>query len=110
MSKFLIPRVRNLAAGFDVGFALVNTSSTSAPLTVTLKDSAGATITSRIVTISGNSHQALFTQELFQLTNEPSGTNYHYIVFDAGNAAQFAAIALAFEGGTQTSFPVDVLR
>ena len=110
MAKFVIPRVRNVAAGLDVGFALVNTAVTSASLTVTLKDAAGGTIAARSLTMPGSSHRALFTVEFFELTNEPNGTNYNYIVFDAGSAAQFAAVALAFEGAAQTSLPVDVLR
>jgi hypothetical protein len=110
MAKFVIPRVRNVATGLDVGFALVNTAPSLASLTVTLKDDAGATIAMRSLTMAGSSHQSLFTQQFFSLTNEPSGTNFQYIVFDAGTAGQFAAIALAFEGAIQTSFPVEILR
>lgn len=110
MARFLIPRVRNVATGQDTGFAVVNTSVISATLTVTLRDAAGATIAMRNLTMTGNSHRSLFAREFFELTNEPSGTNYQYINFEAGNAAQFAAIALAFEGAIPTSFPVDQLR
>jgi len=110
MAKFVIPRIRNVDTGLDVGFAVVNTAPTSASLSVTLKAADGSTLGSRILTINGNSHRALFTQEFFGLTNESSGINFHYIVFDAGTASQFAASALAFEGGNQTTFPVDVLR
>lgn len=110
MAKFVIPRVRNVDTGLDVAFAVVNTAPTSASLTVTLKAADGSTLGSRILTLNGSSHRALFTQEFFALTNEPTGTNFQYIVFDAGTASQFAATALAFEGGNQTTFPVDVLR
>src|SRR5213593_1151908 len=110
MAKFVIPRVRNVDTGLDVAFALVNTAPTSTSLTVTLKGTDGSTLGNRILTINGSSHRALFTQELFPLINEPGGTNFQYIVFDAGTASQFAAVALAIEGGNQTTFPVDVLR
>jgi hypothetical protein len=110
MAKFVIPRVRNVDTGLDVGFAVVNTAPTSASLTVTLKAADGSTLGTRILTINGSSHRALFTQEFFALTSETTGTNFQYIVFDAGTATQFAATALAFEGANQTTFPVDVLR
>ena len=110
MAKFVIPRVRNVDTGLDVGFALVNTAPSLASLTVTLKDSNGATIAMRSFTMAGGSHQSLFAQQFFSLTNEPSGTNYQYIIFDAGIVGPFAAIALGFEGQNQTSFPVQILR
>lgn len=110
MAKFVIPRVRNVAAGLDVGFALVNTAVTSATLTATLLDAAGATIASRNLTIPGSTQLAQFTEQFFNLTNEPSGTNYQFIIFDSGNAAQFAAMAVAFERADQTNVPIDVIR
>jgi hypothetical protein len=109
MASFVIPRVRNVAAGLDVGFALVNTGTTSANVTATLKDATGTTLASKVVTMPGLSHQAMFTQQLFGLTNEPGGTNYHYVVFDSSSSA-FASMSLAIEGATLTSFPVDRLR
>lgn len=109
MSKFVIPRVRDVAAGLDVAFALVNTGTASATLTATLFDAAGASLATKDVTLTAGSHQALFTQQFFGLTNEPSGKNYQYVKFSSASAS-FAAIALAFEGGNQTSFPVDVLQ
>ena len=109
MASFVIPRVRNVAAGLDVGFALVNTGTPSANITATLKDASGTTVASKVVSMPGLSHQAMFTQQLFGLSNEPSGTNYHYVVFDSTSSA-FAAMSLAIEGATLTSFPVDRLR
>ena len=47
MSKFVIPRVRNVANAFDVAFALVNTGSTAASYTATLKDVTGATLSTK---------------------------------------------------------------
>lgn len=113
MQSFVIPRVRDVAAGLDVAFALVNTASTPATLTATLKDATGATIATKPVTMTGGAHQALFTQQFFFGTGAeptlPTGKNYHYVSFSSSSAS-FAAIALAFEGGSQTSFPVDVLQ
>jgi hypothetical protein len=109
MTKFVIPRVRNVANGFDVGFALVNTG-TIASLTATLRDANGATIAVKNFTMPAGSHLSQFAVEFFGLTNEPAGTTFSFIVFDSSNAPQFAAIALSFEGAQQTSFPVDVLR
>jgi hypothetical protein len=110
MAKFVIPRIRDVAAQFDVGFALVNTASTLATITIKLIDSSAATIASRSLTMAGSSHRSMFTAQFFELSTEPAGTNYSFILFDAGNAGQFAAAALAFEGQDQTSFPVDVFR
>ena len=109
MLQFVIPRVRDAAAGLDVAFALVNTGSVAASFTATLKDANGATIATKMDSLAAGRHVALFTREYFSLTNEPAGRNYHYITFSSLSAS-FAAIALAFEGGTQTSFPVDRLQ
>jgi hypothetical protein len=87
----------------------VNTGTTSASLTATLKDANGTTLSTKNLTMAAGSHQALFTNQFFALTGEASGRQYHYINFESSSAA-FAAIALAFEGGTQTSFPVDQLQ
>jgi len=109
MASFVIPRVRNVATGLDVGFALVNTGTTAANLTATLKDAAGTTIATLPISLAGLNHDAKFTQQLFGLTNEPAGTNYHYVVFES-TSSTFAAMSLAIEGGTLTSFPVEQLR
>jgi hypothetical protein len=109
MTSFVIPRVRDISTGLDVGFALVNTGTTSANLTAVLKDASGNILGTQTVTMGAGAHQAKFTQQFFGLTNEPTGRNYHYITF-TGTSASFAAIALAFEGANQSSFPVDVLQ
>ncbi len=115
LQSFVIPRVRDVGAGLDVAFALVNTSTTSpATVTATLKDASGATLgTPTALTLAAGSQVAKFTKEFFfQTGNEPSlaaGKNYHYITFSS-NSPSVAAIALAFEGGVQASFPVDVLQ
>ena len=109
MAKFVIPRIRNVQTGFDVGFALVNAGSTSATIAATLVGSSGQTLGSRNLTLAARNHTAQFAREFFTLPNEPSDTSYSFVVFES-TAAQFAAIALAFEGPTQTSFPVDRIR
>ena len=109
MSKFLIPRVRNVASGFDVAFALVNTGSTTANFTATLKDANGTTLSTKTSTLAANAQTALFASQFFALTGEPTGTSYSYIVVES-TSASFAAIALAFEGANATSFPVEQLQ
>lgn len=110
MSRFLIPRSRNVAQGLDVAFAIVNTGSTAASLNATLKDATGATLKTKSITLGAQAHTALFTNQFFELGTETvTGTGYHFIVFESSSRS-FAAIALAFEGGTQTSFPVDNLN
>jgi hypothetical protein len=108
LSSFLIPRVHT-KSGLDVAFALVNTGSNPASITATLKDANGNTVAKRAISMNGRTHQALFAQQFFSLSNESEDRNYQYIIFSS-NSPSFAAIALAFEGGTQTSFPVDPLQ
>jgi hypothetical protein len=108
LSSFLIPRVRT-RSGLDVAFAIVNTGADPASITATLKDANGATLAKRPLSMNGGTHQAIFARQFFSLSNESDDRNYQYIVFNS-NSPSFAAIALAFEGGTQTSFPVDPLR
>lgn len=109
MEKFIIPRMRNVAAGLDVGFALVNNGSTAASITATLFDSSGVQLGTRSISLAARGHTAQFAREFFSLTNEPAGTNFSFIVFESTTPA-FSAVALAFEGLNQTSFPVDRIR
>jgi hypothetical protein len=92
-----------------VAFALVNTGSGPASITATLKDANGANVAKRTISMNGRTHQALFANQFFSLSNESEERNYQYIIFNSSSPS-FAAIALAFEGGTQTSFPVDPLQ
>jgi hypothetical protein len=109
MARFIIPRSRNVAAGLDVAFAIVNTGSAQATLNATLHDAAGAAISTKSASFKPGQQTVLFAQQFFGLTSEPHGVNYQYVVFES-TSPQFAALALAFEGPTQTSFPVDQLR
>jgi hypothetical protein len=110
MSKFVIPRIRDVSSGLDVGFALVNTAlGGKATLRAELKDSTGKTLAAKDIVMPGGSHQMGFTKDFFSPLNDAAGVrNYHYVKFSS-TSPTFAAIALAFEGGTQTSFPVDGL-
>lgn len=105
LSNFVIPRMRT-RSGLDVAFALVNTGSASASITATLKDASGATLVKRVLNMRPGSHQALFAHEFFAVPKETDDRSYQYIVFNSSSPS-FAAIALAFEGSTETSFPVE---
>jgi len=115
MTKFIIPRVRQVSTGIgiaeiDAGFALVNTGSAAANVTATIKDANGNTVGApKVVTLLAGAHMADFATHLFQLTGEASSRQYQYVQF-VSSSPSIAAAALAFEGGSQTSFPVDVLQ
>jgi hypothetical protein len=110
LKKFIIPWIRNAQTGLDVGFALVNSGSTAANITVTAKDASGATLgTPRVHSAAAGSHVANFANQFLSLTPGPAGTNAGYLLFE-GSAATFAAAALAFEAGALSSFPIEVLE
>ena len=109
MTKFVIQRLRN-APNTDVGFALVNTSTTaSATVTATLKDYSGGTIAVKAEAFAPGKQIAVFPKDFFALTTESVGINYHYIVFES-TSPTMAATALAIEGGLLASFPVEKLQ
>jgi hypothetical protein len=111
MSSFVIPVVRELATGLDVGFALVNTASGgSATVTAELKDATGTTIGRQDIIMGGLTHRQGFAyKDLFPAVNPGAGRSYQYLKFSS-TSPSFAAIALAIEGGTLTSFPVEMLQ
>jgi len=111
MSSFVIPRIREVATGLDVGFALVNTASSGmATVTAELKDAAGKTIATKNIPMAGGEHRAGFTKDLFAPLNETkNGRIYQYVKFNS-TSPTLAAIALAFEGSTQTSFAAEALQ
>ena len=111
MSNFVIPRVREVSAGLDVGIALVNTASagTTATLHAELRNAAGEIIKATDIEMPGGAQKVAFTKDLFAPLEEVSGRTYQYVKFSSASPT-FAAIALAFEGGTQTSFPVHVVE
>jgi len=59
--------------------------------------------------MSPGQHTVQFIQSFFGLEAEPAGTSYSFVVFDSPSS-QFAAVALAIEGGLMASVPVDQLR
>jgi hypothetical protein len=111
MSNFVIPRIREVGTGLDVGFALVNTAASgSATVRAELKDAEGNTIATKDIRMAGGVHQSGFTKDLFAPLNEPKdGRTYQYVKFSS-NSPTIAAIALAFEGSTQTSLPAEILQ
>jgi hypothetical protein len=109
MSSFVIPRIRDVAAGLDVGFALVNTGSSEATLKAELKDATGKMIAAKDIIMKAGAHQTAFTDQLFGGLIESTGKRYQYLKFSSASPT-FAATAFAFEGPTQTSFPVDALQ
>jgi hypothetical protein len=110
MSSFVIPRIRDVAAGLDVGLALVNTAlDGSATLTAELKDAAGNTLATKDIPMQGRSQKSLFTREIFPSLVEDRGRNYQYLKFSSASSV-FAASALSYEGPTLTSFPVEALQ
>jgi hypothetical protein len=111
MATFIIPRVRDTAAGLDVGVALVNTGSvgSKATLHAELRDASGQVIKATDIEMPGGSQKTAFTKDLFAPLDEAAGRTYQYIKFSS-SSPNFAALALAFEGGTQTSFPVHVIQ
>jgi hypothetical protein len=109
MGKFVIPRVRNVANGFETAFALVNTGSTAATITAVLRNANGVALATKALTMAAGTQTALFTNQFFGLTTEAAGTTYGFVTLES-TSPQFAALALAFEGITITSFPVEMLN
>jgi hypothetical protein len=117
MSKFVVPRVRNVASGLDVGFAIVNTGTAAANITLTAKDQGGVVLAVRTFNLAAGNHLAGFPFQLLAagqgcspcLAGEPAGTNYGFLLFESSSAA-FASTALAIEGAALSSFPVEVLQ
>ncbi len=107
MAKFTIPRVRNVEVGLDMGFALVNTGATAATIDATLRSEAGAVLGTKSLRLAAGGHTAAFAKDFFALTGEAAGTNYSFMAFESGSA-QFAATALAIEGGSLSGFPISV--
>src|SRR5204862_1946835 len=106
MSAFVVPRLREVPTGLDVALALVNTASSgTATLKAELKDISGSVLASKDIQMPAGSHQQFFTKDLFAPLTEPAGRSYQYVKFSS-TSPSFAAIALAIEGPTLTSFPV----
>jgi hypothetical protein len=117
MSRFVVPRVRSVASGLDVGFAIVNTGATAANITLTAKDQGGVVLAARTFNLAAGNHLSGFPFQLLAtgqgcstcLGSEPAGTNYGFLLFESSSAA-FASTALAIEGAALSSFPVEPLQ
>ena len=108
ITKLLIPRLRNPDTGSSTAFAIANTGDASASVTATLY-SAGQVVGSQILTLAAKNQTAQFAKEFFSLTNEASGDNFSFMIFES-TTATLAATALVFEGNNQATFPVDKLQ
>jgi hypothetical protein len=117
LSHFVIPRIRNVASGLDVGFALVNTGSTAASIKLAVKDNAGESLAARTFTLSARNQITGFPFQLLAsgagcspcLNAERSGTSYGYLTFES-TSATFAAAGLAVEGGMLSGLQVEALQ
>jgi len=74
-----------------------------------LRDASGQVMKATDIEMPGGSQKTAFTKDLFAPLDEAAGRTYQYIKFSS-SSPNFAALALAFEGGTQTSFPVHVIQ
>jgi len=110
MREFVFPRIYDHEAGGDVGFAIVNTGSTSATITATLRDLKGSVIVSKDLTLGARSHTAIFTRQFFGSSlMESDATTFASLTFSS-SAPQFAALALFIQSGILTSLPVERLQ
>ena len=109
MRTFVIPRIRNTTTGYDVGFAIVNTGTSTVSLTGTLRDSNGVATATKVQTLRPGQKVVGFSREFFAPTAEPTGTTYGFMVFESSSSS-FAAVSLGIEGGNITSLPVDRLQ
>ena len=87
----------------------MNTGSSEATLTAELKDTTGTTIATKEFRMAARTHQSAFTRDVFPPVAESNVRSYQYLKFTSPSPT-FAAVGLAFEGPTQTSFPVDVFE
>ena len=114
MQQFVIPRIRNVSNALDVGYAIANTGSTAATITVTLRDASGQnTLATKSLTLNAMSQTAIFANEFFGVAlndkDSATKTGYQSLTFTS-DKGQFAAMALAIEGPNLASFPVDRIQ
>lgn len=115
MKRFLIPWVRTVSgtpprAVLDVGFALVNSGTAPANITVTAKNASGVTVGAPFVySAAVNSHMADFAYHFLSLPETAGGPNYGFLLFESSSAT-ISAAALAFEAGALSSFPIEILE
>ena len=114
MGTFVLPRFRNVAAQLDSGFAIVNTGTTAANLSASLKGADGAIIAARSTNLLPNAHIAEFANTFFNGTGcgpclgteGGTATKYHFITFTS-SSPQCAAMGLSIEGDILATIPVN---
>jgi len=116
MMSFVIPRVREKhdprdgLADIETGFAIANTGSATANVTAKLVDANGSSIATSSFLLKANEHKVGIVSAGFSFVSpETFGRQYHYVLFTSDQPS-IAAAALAWEGGSLTSFPVDALQ
>ncbi len=110
----MLPRFRNVAAQLDSGFAIVNTGTTAANLSASLKGADGAIIAARSTNLLPNAHIAEFANAFFNGTGcgpclgteGGTATKYHFITFTS-SSPQCAAMGLSIEGDILATIPVN---
>ena len=105
MTKFIMPRLRNVTDNVTTAFAMVNVGSASETITGTLYSTTGSVLGTKNLTLAAGNHTAQFAWQFFELTGETGTAEFSHIVFEA-TSASIAATALVFEGGQTASFPV----
>lgn len=115
MTKFVIPRFRNTLTNMDVGFAVVNTGSSDATLTVTLTDATGNVLGTKTLTLPEHTQLATFPtgqSGLFPNLQPPADLSGYGALTFVASGPQLAAIGLADEFQTKSlaTFPVDQIQ
>ena len=106
LHRFTLPRARNSATGADAGFVIVNTGSSSANFTSTLYDENRTVLASKTTTLAPLQQISTTAQQYFGLSTEPSTAYHSYIMVDS-DSSQLAAVAVAFDGKSFVTLPVD---
>ncbi len=108
MASFLLQRFSD-PASTDVGFFIVNNSSTTADITATFRKADGMIIATRSLQLRPFNQIAYFVPDFFSLPPESPGRNYTNIVFDS-NSTLLSAVALGSGAGPYVTYPVVRLR
>jgi hypothetical protein len=114
MTSLVIPRVREKQADgsglaeIETGFAIVNTGTLPATVTAKIIDANGNIVAVMSFVLKPNAHKVGIVNSAFAIQGEGTGRQYHYVMFSSDQPT-IGAAALAFEGGSLTSFPVDPL-
>jgi hypothetical protein len=115
LTRFVIPWVRNAATGLDVGFALVNTG--SIPAEITVRATVGENVVAaRTYSAAARSQVTTFANQFLApgsgcspCLEVPTGITHGFLQFEAGVPA-FASQAIAIENGRLSGVPIEVLQ